>query len=123
MSRRFSRPIGESRSTPGEFANVEIPVTTISDSDGFLFEFVNDLIQVNVLWKNIHKQISGTNRKEARPLVRTPKKDGFNGVNCINIAGDARDTGLIGVDGPNEMPVRFAFEPSTVDHMKFFAWF
>src|SRR6266516_1853677 len=85
-------PIGESRSTPGEFANVEIPVTTISDSDGFLFEFVNDLIQVNVLWKNIHEQISGTNRKEARPFVRTPKKGRLNGVNGINVAGDARNT-------------------------------
>lgn len=48
----------KSRSTPGEFADVEIPVAAISDADGFLFEFVNDLIQVDVLGENIHEQIS-----------------------------------------------------------------
>jgi hypothetical protein len=68
------------RSAPSEFADVEIPVTAISDSDGFLFEFVNDIINVDVLWENVHEQISGTNCKDARSLVRTPKKGRFNSV-------------------------------------------
>src|SRR5215471_14902425 len=87
------------RLAPREFADVEIPVTAISDSDGFLFEFVNDLIHVDVLWENVHEQISGTDCKDARPLIRPFEKGRFNGVNGVNVAGDAGDTIFIGVDG------------------------
>ena len=72
--------------------------------------------------KNVYEQISGTYRQEPRSLVRAPKIGRFNGVDCIDVAANARDTILIGLDGADEMPVRFTFEPSTVDDMKFFAW-
>lgn len=76
-----------------------------------------------MLGENVHKQISGANRKDARPLVRSLEKGRFNGVNRVNVTGDARDTIFIRFDDPSEMPVRFVFEPATVDDMEFFAWF
>src|SRR5206468_2808543 len=111
------------RLAPGEFADVEIPVTTIGDADGFLFEFVNYFIDVDMFRENVHEQISGADGEDARPLVGSAKKGGFDSVNGVNVAGDARDTIFVGLDGAGEMAVGFAFESSTVDDMEFFAWF
>jgi len=113
---------GESRSAPRELADVEVPVTAIRDTDGFLFEFVNYFLELDVSRQNIDEQISGTNRKDARALVRTAKIGRFNRVDGIDVAADSRDTVLIFLDGADKVPVRFTFEPSTVDHMEFFAW-
>ena len=108
---------------PGEFADVEIPVAAIGDANGFLFEFVNDFLHVDVFRENVHEQISGTDCKDARPFVGPLEKGRFDSVNGVNVAGDAGDTVFIGLDGSGEMPVRLAFESATVDHMEFFAGF
>jgi guanine deaminase len=108
--------------TPGEIADVHVPVAAIGYAHGFFLLFIGHFIQVNGGGHDVDDDIAGNQRDNARARFRAAKEFKLHGVHGKNVAGDAGDALFAGIHDAKEMAVRVLVEMPPMDDVYFFAF-
>jgi hypothetical protein len=109
--------------SPGEFADVHVPVAAVGHAHGFLFLLVDDLGEVHRRGQNIYQHVAGTERDDPGALFLPAEEGKFNEIDGIDVAGDARDAVFVGIHHANEMTVRILLKIAPVNDVNLFAFF